>query len=94
LNFNESGEDNMEFIGRTGAFVPIMPGHGGGELLRKDGEKYVSAVGAKGYRWMEAEKIRGTEMEKFIDISYYESLAKKAKAVISEFGDFDMFVND
>lgn len=122
LDFNEEGEHNYQFVGRTGLFCPIRPGHGGGILLRDTGNdipepvkeekeserafekryqkwvdtghgKYASATGASGYRWMEAEVVRNTHCEKYIDISYYEKLAETAVDTISEFGDFEWFAN-
>jgi hypothetical protein len=122
LDFNEEGEHNYQFVGRTGLFCPIRPGHGGGVLLRDTGNdipepvkeekesdrafekryqkwldtghgKYASATGASGYRWMEAEVVRNTHCEKYIDISYYEKLAETAVDTISEFGDFEWFAN-
>lgn len=122
LDFNEEGEHNYQFVGRTGLFCPIRPGHGGGVLLRDTGNdipepvkeekeserafekryqkwldtghgKYASATGASGYRWMEAEVVRNTHCEKYIDISYYEKLAEDAVNTISEFGDFEWFTN-
>ena len=38
LDMNESlpeGEHDYRFIGKAGLFCPIMPGHGGGELMRE-----------------------------------------------------------
>lgn len=135
LDFNEDGEHHYQFVGRTGLFCPIRPGHGGGILLRDTGKelpepvkgeqhlwsggtlvdpdsetdrafekrhqkwvdtchgKYASATGSKDYRWMEAEVVKQTGCERFIDISYYEKLAEDAIDTISEFGDFDWFAN-
>jgi hypothetical protein len=122
LDFNEDGEHKYQFVGRTGLFCPIRPGHGGGVLLRDTGNdipepvkeegeserafekrhqkwvdtghgKYASATGSKDYRWMEAEIVKETGCERFIDISYYEKLAEDAIDTISEFGDFDWFAN-
>ena len=102
LDMNEDlpeGEHNYCFVGRVGLFCPIKPGCGGGELLReaKDNEgntKYDSAVGAKGYRWLESEVVKELGKEDDIDISYYNKLVDGAIDAISQYGDFEWFVSD
>jgi hypothetical protein len=103
LDMNEQlGEDEHDyhFIGKVSSFCPIKPGCGGGELLRegkdKDGNlKYSSATGAKGYRWLESESIKGLENAKdIIDLSYYNRLVDDAIDAISKYGDFEWFVSD
>ena len=102
LDMNESlGEDKHDyrFVGRVGQFCPIKPGCGGAELLRigkdKDGnEKYYSATGAKGYRWLESETVRNSGMEDVIDKTYYNKLVDDAIETISQYGDFEWFAND
>ena len=97
LDFNEKlGEDehDYKFVGRTGSFVPVVEGSNGGLLLRQvDAEKYSSAVGAKGYRWMESEIVKKSKLENTIDISYYNKLADEAKDEISQYGDFEWFTS-
>lgn len=97
LDFNEDlGEDSHDykFIGKTGSFIPVVEGAGGGLLLRHvEGDKYTSAVGAKGYRWMEAEVIKDSELKNIIDISFYNKLANDAKDEISKHGDFEWFTS-
>lgn len=91
---DKDGEHNYKFIGKTGSFIPVIPGAGGGLLLRHvEGDKYTSAVGAKGYRWMEAEVIKDSELKNIIDISFYNKLANDAKDEISKHGDFEWFVS-
>ena len=88
------GEHNMVFVGRVGSFVPIKPGCGGGRLYRvQDGKNY-AAAGTKERRWLEAEMVKALHKENDIDMSYYENLCNDAIEHISEFGDFDRFVND
>lgn len=88
------GEHNMVFVGRVGSFVPIKPGCGGGRLYRvQDGKNY-AAAGTKEHRWLEAEMVKALHKENDIDMSYYENLCNDAIEHISEFGDFDRFVND
>lgn len=89
---------NYIFIGKVGQFCPIKPGCGGGVLCReatdpKTGEKkYVSATGAKGYRWLESETVKLLEKEDDIDRSYYNRLVDEAVETISKYGDFEQFV--
>lgn len=102
LDMNEDlpeDEHNYRFIGKVGAFCPIKPGCGGGELLRegtdKEGNvKYSSATGAKGYRWLESEMVQTLGKEDDIDKSYYRKLVDDAVEAISTYGDFDWFVSD
>src|ERR1041384_2896587 len=61
----------MHFVGRTGRFVPVHEGYGGGILYRmKDGKPYAVA-GTKGYLWVEAD-IAETLPEEAINKSYFE----------------------
>lgn len=91
---------NYIFIGKVGRFCPIKPGAGGGLLCReatdnKTGEKkYVSATGAKGYRWLESELVKELGKENSIDRSYYDKLANDAIDAINQYGDFYRFVSD
>ena len=94
----EDGHD-LRFIGKVGSFCPIKPGCGGGLLLReatdKEGNiKYVSATGAKDYRWLEAEMVKLLGREDDIDRSYYDKLVNGAVDTISKYGDFEWFVSD
>jgi hypothetical protein len=102
LDANENlpeGEHDYRFIGKVGSFCPILPGHGGAELLRegKDKEgnvKYSAATGSKGYRWLEAEMVKTLGKEKDIDRSYYNKLVDDAVNAISQYGDFEQFISD
>lgn len=90
---------DYHFVGKVGLFCPIKPGCGGGDLLReaKDvngNQKFVSATGAKGYRWLEAETVKLLEKEDAIDRNYYNKLVDDAVATIAQYGDFEMFVAD
>ena len=88
----ETGHD-YRFIGKVGNFCPILPGKGGGLLVREKDGKYYAATGSKGYRWLESEMIRGTN-EAFIDRRYYDELVNEAIKAIEQYGDFEMFVTD
>jgi len=91
-NIIDSGH-NYIFIGKVGNFCPILPGKGGGLLVREQNGKYYSAVGTKGYRWLESEMVRNNK-ENDIDKLYYNELVNDAIETISKYGDFEMFVSD
>lgn len=87
------------FIGKVSNFCPIKSGCGGGELVRsgKDAygnDKYDAVVGTKGYRWLEAEKVKELGIEDAIDKSYYVKLADDAVEAVSKYCDFEWFVSD
>lgn len=89
---------NYIFVGKVGLFCPMEPGCGAGELVRESGEKngmrtYAAVTGTKGYRWMESENVKNLRLEKMIDLSYYKSLANDAYLAISNYGDFNAFVD-
>ena len=100
LDMNEGlpeGDDNhvYTFVGRAGAFCPIKSGYGGGLLMRQESDGRMSAAtGTKGYRWREAELVRGTEDEQHIDHLYFENLVDAAITDISKFGDYYWFTSD
>lgn len=96
LDMNEDlaeDEHDYKFVGRVGRFSPILPGKGGGLLMREKDGKYYSATGAKGYRWLESEEVLRLKKEDDIDRAYYETLVDKAVETISEYGDVTQFVN-
>lgn len=95
LDHNEDDPENhnYEFIGRCSSFIPIAPGHGGAKLVRQKDGKDFAVTGTKDYRWLEAERIRGTEKEQSIDITYYRALVDAAKEHIAEYGDVYEFIN-
>ncbi len=89
----EEDEHNYQFVGKAGSFVPIKPGCGGGSLMREKEGKYYAATGTKGWRWLEAEIVKGTGKEEDIDIDYFRYLVDKAIAHLSEFCEFDALVS-
>lgn len=93
LNEQIAKGHDYQFVGRVGNFCPILPGHGGGLLVREQDGKYYSATGAKGFRWLESEMVRGNN-EDFIDKSYYNKLVDDAIETINQYGDFEWFVSD
>ena len=86
---------DYQFVGRVGLFCPIVPGKGGGLLMRKgtDGS-YSSVTGTKGFRWLEANKVKELNYEHNIDMNYFRDLASVAIETIEKFGPFDGFVDD
>ena len=94
LDMNVEDEDvhDLQFVGRIGNFVPVSEEFGG-ILYRVNDDKYYAAAGSKGYFWQEAEKIRDhPNIEDMVDRSYWESLVTDAINHISEFTDFNTFI--
>ena len=94
LYLNNGTEENpeMEFVGKTGAFVPVN--RGGGTLLREKDGNYHAASGSTGYRWVQFESFKEAhpgDWKEWVDWSYFEGLAESAKAAIGEYGDFEAF---
>ena len=83
----------MIFVGKVGNFCPVLPGHGGGLLVRDQNGKMYNVTGSTGYRWLESELVRG-ENEEFIDRSYYNALVDAAVETISQYGDFEWFISE
>mgnify|MGYP003299948559 CR=1 FL=1 len=87
-----TGHD-YKFVGKVGNFCPILPGKGGGLLVRDQNGKYYNVTGTTGYRWLESEMMRGSN-EEFIDRSYHNALVDAAVETISQYGDFEWFVSE
>ena len=85
---------DYHFVGKVGQFTPIKPGCGGGLLMRKADDRYSSATGAKGFRWMESEMVKDLGYENNIDRTYYDSLVNKAVEAISKYDDFEWFASN
>lgn len=97
LDMNEKladDEHDYHFIGKAGLFCPILSGYDGGLLYRMQDNKYYSVTGTKGYRWLEADIVKKLNKEKYIDISYYNSLVDGAIEDISKYGDYKWFVSN
>jgi len=86
--------EELQFVGRTGRFVPVMAWTpGAGILYRvKDGKHY-AVTGTKNFTWMEAEVARNMGNQVEIDMVYFEKLIDAARKTIEKFGDFDSFVS-
>ena len=94
LNFGEDipedweTNDQARFIGRTGLFVPVIEGVGGGTLYRVfDGKSY-SIAGTKGFLWKEADVAKRDE----VDMAYFDKLVDKAIKTIENFGSYEDLV--
>lgn len=93
-------DKERRFVGRIGQFVPVLPGNGGGELVRanevlvKDKEtgeermemRDYAVTGTKGYIWLEAELVRKAGAMDIVDMSYFDALAEKARFSLEEHG--------
>ena len=84
---------NYIFVGKVGRFTPIKEGCNGGILVREKDGKYHSASGAKGFRWLEAEMVKGTEKENDVDVVYYNRLVDAAVDTLKKFGDVEWFIS-
>lgn len=84
---------DYRYIGKVGLFCPILPGCGGGILVREKDGKFYSVGGTKGYRWLETEQVELLGKQNDIDKNYYEELVTDAIETISRYGDFEAFVD-
>jgi energy-coupling factor transporter ATP-binding protein EcfA2/DNA-binding ferritin-like protein (Dps family) len=84
------GIEGMQFVGKTGQFVPVLSN--GGALYRvKEGKTY-SVAGTKGYTWVEAEFAKKLKAKE-IDLSYSDKLVHEAIQAINKFGSFEDFIS-
>lgn len=93
LDYKEN-EPRREFVGRSGLFLPVKPGCGGGSVLRQDKndkEKFSYAAGTKDYLWKEYENIPEERIMDEVDFGYYDALVDAAAEKISEYGDLERF---
>ena len=91
LDFDVDTDGKMHHVGRTGLFVPVKEGSGGGVLFRVKEDKAYAVTGTKGYLWLEAETAKNLPMDQ-IDMSYFERLAEEARNAIDYFGPYLHFV--
>ena len=84
---------NYIFVGKNGRFCPMIPGYGGGWLVREKDGKYSAVTGTKGFRWMESENVKLLDKERYIDRTYYNILVDKAVETITKYGDFEWFIS-
>ena len=93
----EAKNHDLIHVGKVGSFCPVLPNKGGGLLVRehKVDEKYTkynAVVGTKGFRWLEAEFVKGAGGKNLIDYRYFQTLVDKAVEEISKYGDFEWFI--
>ena len=97
LDRNEMEDDDdihhYQFIGRVGVFCPVVPGVGGGVLLRLQDGKYYAVAKSTGYRWLESNVIEAMDLYSSINMGYYETMAEEAANRIREYGDYEWFVS-
>jgi len=91
LEQGTSFPEGMQFVGRTGLFVPVVDGYGGGVLYRVMEGKNYAVSGTKGHLWLEAEFAKDLPLEA-IDMSYFVRLADEARDKIDYYGPFSEFV--
>lgn len=90
----DSKAHDYYFVGKVGEFCPIIPGKGGGLLVRESDTGFHSITGAKGYRWMSSEMVKELNKEGDIDKRYYNNLVDEAVSSISHYGDFEWFISE
>lgn len=92
---SELNSNYMKFVGKAGKFCPMLPGAGGGVLVRQDkeGVKYGAVTGTKGWFWLESEMVKTLGLESEIDGAYFERLINEAIEQISKHGDYEWFVS-
>jgi hypothetical protein len=93
--------DKMQFVGKHGRFTPVTKETGGRVLVRVQDGKMYAVTGTKGHYWAESvvvQKKNEIDMAFFdvapahkpgafaIDMTYFEKLAKNARATLDEFG--------
>lgn len=91
LEEKERNSHNYIFIGRVGRFTPVLDGSNGGALYTYKNNKFNSANGTKGYRWMESETLKNLKREDSIDYRYFDELVNDAIASINKYTDFEEF---
>ena len=90
---------SYHFVGRVGNFCPVLPGKGGGILVREKDGKYYAVTGTKGYRWLESEMVRAMyatgenkdAWKDIVDKLYYTRLVDAAADAITKYGDIEWF---
>ena len=88
---------NLRFVGKCGLFTPVVPGAGGGILLRSTDEtleKFAAVTGTTGYRWIESELLDYENDRDKIDKGYFRRLVDEAYAEIGKYCDPEAFMRD
>nr|DAW59926.1 MAG TPA: DNA polymerase [Caudoviricetes sp.] len=89
MNTGTDEEPEMRYIGRSGAFVPVV--QGGGTLWREKDGKFSALAGTKGYCFVEAETMKEVGLDGPIDYSYFRALSDKARDTIAKWCDPSAF---
>jgi hypothetical protein len=88
-------QSELQFIGRSGLFVPVREGtNGAGRLYRVNDGKAYAVAGTKDYLWIEAEMAKQMELEPVVDMDYFDGLAEDARITIEKYTGFGAFVHD
>lgn len=89
-----SNEDKMHHIGKGGVFMPIVPGKGGGQLVRekKDKSGFDAVAGSKGFYWLEAAMVNTMGLYNHVDKSYFDTLVNEAYDALGKHGDVEQFL--
>ncbi|AXH44198.1 DNA primase/polymerase [Arthrobacter phage GoCrazy] len=96
MAFDRSTKEDLQFIGKTGLFCPMIEGKGGGLLMRQDKldkDKFHAVTGTKGFFWMEAEMVKNLHKAHDINLEYFETLVNEAIDTIEKYGRFEDFVD-
>jgi len=90
--FMDTGEKH--YVGKGGVFTPVMPGTGGGQLVRekKDKSGFDAVAGTKGFYWLEADMVKALGKEHQIDKSYFETLVNEAYDSLMNYCDVEWFL--
>lgn len=81
--------EDTRFLGRTGLFVPVREGCGGGLLYRVHEGKVYSVPTTKGYLWKEASMATRDEL----DMDFYNKKLDKMKKAIADLGDYEDLIS-
>lgn len=92
MAFSDIPSGSMHFVGRTGRFVPVKDGYGGGILYRVFEEQNYAVAGTKGYLWLESDMAEALGPDA-IDMSYFDRLIETAKTTIAKFGDYEELIS-
>lgn len=83
----DEDDTNRQFVGKFGAFVPVLDGR---RLLRIDGDKEGAVTGAKDFLWELDNIAFSNKLD--VDTSYFQKLVDDGIANIEKHGSFSDFV--
>ena len=89
-------EEDMQFVGRIGRFVPVRDESKlGGTLWRFNSEdgKFYAVAGTKGYRWIDAKLAAEFGSFEDIEMDFFEQLANEGREKIEKYGPFEVLIN-